>query len=281
MGVVHDALNTFFSETGAGKHLYRAMLVDLEPTVIDGVRIRTYRQLFHPERLISGKEDAANNLGRGHYRRARRKNSLRICPVFMDCSFAQKHVLCCSITFAFITSPLLAPGHELCNLSYYTASIFALMNLCFLLMTYQIRSLRFSTFLVYFQVYNERAHQELAPSFGKNTAKSALKNDYLLRIHACQRRYQRVSLKKYNIHCIETYRAWKLASATEKETSNPGAPKKKKEQLESPDQGKHLGEEQKADSVLEEELLCLPLHHYQEDNPTKVGGSGYAADNTP
>ena len=41
--------------------------VDLEPTVIDEIRTGTYRQLFHPEQLISGKEDAANNFARGHY----------------------------------------------------------------------------------------------------------------------------------------------------------------------------------------------------------------------
>jgi len=35
--------------------------------VIDEVRTGTYRQLFHPEQLISGKEDAANNYARGHY----------------------------------------------------------------------------------------------------------------------------------------------------------------------------------------------------------------------
>ena len=40
------------------------MLVDLEPTVIDEVRTGTYRQLFHPETLITGKEDAANNYAR-------------------------------------------------------------------------------------------------------------------------------------------------------------------------------------------------------------------------
>ena len=62
-----DAFNTFFSETGAGKHVPRAVFVDLEPTVIDEVRTGTYRQLFHPEQLISGKEDAANNFARGHY----------------------------------------------------------------------------------------------------------------------------------------------------------------------------------------------------------------------
>ena len=41
------------------------MFVDLESTVID--EVRTYRQLFHPEQLITGKEDAANNYARGHY----------------------------------------------------------------------------------------------------------------------------------------------------------------------------------------------------------------------
>ena len=35
--------------------------------VTDEVRTGTYRQLFHPEQLITGKEDAANNYARGHY----------------------------------------------------------------------------------------------------------------------------------------------------------------------------------------------------------------------
>ncbi|KAH9278659.1 Tubulin alpha-1B chain [Echinococcus granulosus] len=62
-----DSYSTFFSETGAGKHVPRAIFVDLEPTVIDEVRTGTYRQLFHPDQLITGKEDAANNYARGHY----------------------------------------------------------------------------------------------------------------------------------------------------------------------------------------------------------------------
>ena len=62
-----EAFTTFFSETGAGKHVPRAVYLDLEPTVIDEVRTGAYRQLFHPEQLISGKEDAANNFARGHY----------------------------------------------------------------------------------------------------------------------------------------------------------------------------------------------------------------------
>merc|ERR1712078_217964 len=62
-----DAFNTFFSETGAGKFVPRTVFVDLEPTVVDEIRTGTYRSLFHPEQLISGKEDAANNYARGHY----------------------------------------------------------------------------------------------------------------------------------------------------------------------------------------------------------------------
>lgn len=37
------------------------------PYVSDEVRAGQYRQLFHPEQLITGKEDAANNYARGHY----------------------------------------------------------------------------------------------------------------------------------------------------------------------------------------------------------------------
>lgn len=33
----------------------------------DEVRAGTFRELFHPEQLITGKEDAANNYARGHY----------------------------------------------------------------------------------------------------------------------------------------------------------------------------------------------------------------------
>ncbi|XP_076445472.1 tubulin alpha-1 chain-like isoform X2 [Babylonia areolata] len=58
---------SFFSESESGKRVPRAVFVDLEPTVVDEVRTGDYRQLFHPEQLISGKEDAANNYARGRY----------------------------------------------------------------------------------------------------------------------------------------------------------------------------------------------------------------------
>ncbi|CAC5377668.1 TUBA [Mytilus coruscus] len=67
IGKADDTFSTFFSETDSGKHVPRAIFVDLEPTVVDEVRTGPYRQLYHPEQLITGKEDAANNYARGHY----------------------------------------------------------------------------------------------------------------------------------------------------------------------------------------------------------------------
>ncbi|KAI9618664.1 hypothetical protein KEM48_006643 [Puccinia striiformis f. sp. tritici PST-130] len=62
-----DGFSTFFSETGSGKYVPRSIYIDLEPNVVDEVRTGTYRSLFHPETLVTGKEDAANNYARGHY----------------------------------------------------------------------------------------------------------------------------------------------------------------------------------------------------------------------
>ncbi|ELW48334.1 Tubulin alpha chain-like 3, partial [Tupaia chinensis] len=67
MEPTNASFNTFFCETRTGKHVPRALFMDLEPTVIDGIRTGKYRSLFHPDQLFSGKEDAANNYARGHY----------------------------------------------------------------------------------------------------------------------------------------------------------------------------------------------------------------------
>lgn len=66
-GKMDDSFGTFFNETDSGKLVPRAVMVDLEPTVIDQIKKGEYKDLFHPEELIAGKEDAANNYARGHY----------------------------------------------------------------------------------------------------------------------------------------------------------------------------------------------------------------------
>ncbi|EFO24986.1 tubulin alpha chain [Loa loa] len=61
------SLTTFFSETASGHYVPRALLADLEPTVVDVVRTGKYKDLFHPQQMVTGREDAANNYARGHY----------------------------------------------------------------------------------------------------------------------------------------------------------------------------------------------------------------------
>merc|ERR1712066_543974 len=64
---VDKYFTTFYEETGTGQFVPRNTTVDLEPTVVDDVRTGPYSQMFHPEFLLNGKEDAANNFARGHY----------------------------------------------------------------------------------------------------------------------------------------------------------------------------------------------------------------------
>ena len=70
-GCVCSILSKYFSflfrETSDGKYLPRVIFADTEPNAIDGVRNSMYRNLFHPDQMITGKEDASNNYARGHY----------------------------------------------------------------------------------------------------------------------------------------------------------------------------------------------------------------------
>jgi len=57
----------FYEETAAAQFVPRNLMVDLEPNVIDDVQNSQFSAIYHPEFLIAGKEDAANNFARGHY----------------------------------------------------------------------------------------------------------------------------------------------------------------------------------------------------------------------
>ncbi|KAG5455062.1 Tubulin alpha chain [Clonorchis sinensis] len=79
-GLLFDSLNpedclnnqTFFEDTPTGQQVPRAVIMDLEPTVIDEIRTGVYRGLFHPDQLITSIEDASNNYARGFYSVGRR-----------------------------------------------------------------------------------------------------------------------------------------------------------------------------------------------------------------
>ncbi|ODV60147.1 tubulin alpha chain [Ascoidea rubescens DSM 1968] len=62
-----EGFSTFFHQTSGGKYIPRSLSIDLEPNVIDEIRTGTFKNFFHPDQLINGKEDAANNYARGHY----------------------------------------------------------------------------------------------------------------------------------------------------------------------------------------------------------------------
>eukprot|EP01084_Bolivina_argentea_P020820 38678_1 len=54
-----------FEQTRSG-HVSRNLMIDSEPNVIDNIRCSKYRQIFHPEFLLSGHQDATN-FARGYY----------------------------------------------------------------------------------------------------------------------------------------------------------------------------------------------------------------------
>jgi len=57
----------FFEETSSCQYVPRNLMVDLEPNVIDDIKTSAFSAIYHPEFLLAGKEDAANNCFRGHY----------------------------------------------------------------------------------------------------------------------------------------------------------------------------------------------------------------------
>ena len=67
-GVTPDEnMSGFFHNTNSGKVVPRNVFIDLEESVIHDIKKGRYRQLYHPQQMIMGKEDAANNYARGHY----------------------------------------------------------------------------------------------------------------------------------------------------------------------------------------------------------------------
>jgi len=61
-----DAFNMLCVGTGVNKQVPRCVSLYLG-SAVDEVRIRTYRQLFHPKQVIFGACVVANNLAHGHY----------------------------------------------------------------------------------------------------------------------------------------------------------------------------------------------------------------------
>ncbi|XP_035450180.1 tubulin alpha chain isoform X2 [Spodoptera frugiperda] len=71
-------------------------MIDLEPTPIDEIRTGAYRELFHPNSLLTGKEDAASNFARGYFGVGREMIDLALNRVRIaaeDCNALQGFVI--------------------------------------------------------------------------------------------------------------------------------------------------------------------------------------------
>jgi len=66
-GVAEDPFDSFFAETSAGQHVPRAIFLDTDPRSMDKIRTSEFNNLFHPDTLISYKQDAKNNFFEGRH----------------------------------------------------------------------------------------------------------------------------------------------------------------------------------------------------------------------
>ncbi len=57
----------YFNEAQGGKYVPRAVIVDLEPGVLDNIKAGPQANLFRPDNMIFAQSGAGNNWAKGHY----------------------------------------------------------------------------------------------------------------------------------------------------------------------------------------------------------------------
>ncbi|KVI03404.1 beta-tubulin, partial [Cynara cardunculus var. scolymus] len=62
-----ERVNVYYNEASCGRFVPRAVLMDLEPGTMDGVRTGPYGQIFRPDNFVFGQSGAGNNWAKGHY----------------------------------------------------------------------------------------------------------------------------------------------------------------------------------------------------------------------
>ncbi|ODV90129.1 hypothetical protein CANCADRAFT_60471, partial [Tortispora caseinolytica NRRL Y-17796] len=62
-----DRLDVYFAEANNRRYVPRAVLVDLEPGVMDSIRSSPHGSMFRPDNYIFGESSAGNNWAKGHY----------------------------------------------------------------------------------------------------------------------------------------------------------------------------------------------------------------------
>ncbi|PVV03108.1 hypothetical protein BB560_002425 [Smittium megazygosporum] len=62
-----ERIDVYYNEASRGKYVPRAVLVDLEPGVMDTLKAGPLGQLFRPDNFVFGQSGAGNNWAKGHY----------------------------------------------------------------------------------------------------------------------------------------------------------------------------------------------------------------------
>jgi len=65
--VLLEKINVYYNEIQGGKYVPRAILVDLEPAVLDSIKNSKYGNVFRPDNFVFGQSGAGNNWAKGHY----------------------------------------------------------------------------------------------------------------------------------------------------------------------------------------------------------------------
>nr|AFM93781.1 beta-like tubulin 4 [Tetrahymena thermophila] len=62
-----EKIDVYYNQTKADKYVPRAILIDLDPALLNSINTSQIGQLFKPENLIIGQDPAENNWAIGHY----------------------------------------------------------------------------------------------------------------------------------------------------------------------------------------------------------------------
>jgi len=62
-----DHIDVYFSEASSKRYVPRAVMMDLEPGVVEMIQSSKYGSLFKPDNIVKGMNGAGNNWAKGHY----------------------------------------------------------------------------------------------------------------------------------------------------------------------------------------------------------------------
>ena len=62
-----ENIGVYFTEASGNRYVPRAIMMDLEPSVVDTINSSRYGTLFKPDNIVKGSSGAGNNWAKGHY----------------------------------------------------------------------------------------------------------------------------------------------------------------------------------------------------------------------